>query len=177
MELVVYDKLFFPMAKVYILLFFFLWIYKMKLEYAYTPGLTHSRHQRNLSLSPLPFASTSAQLTLASLSCLSWDKQLLVGNVFKVYRHYLVDCIKFFSLQNTRQRKRVNKAQNSHVLPTQIQKQMLSIQLQLPYVQGRDQVGVYFSFSLSAYFLQKSSSLQRKSSPSSVLSEYYTVGL
>lgn len=38
MELVVYDELFFSMAKVYILLFFFfLWIYKMKLEYVLHP--------------------------------------------------------------------------------------------------------------------------------------------
>ena len=61
---------------------------------SYTPGLTHSRNQRNFSLSPLPFTSTSDQLTLASLKL--WEKQPLVGNVFKVYRHYLADCIKFF---------------------------------------------------------------------------------
>lgn len=86
---------------------------------SYTPGLTHSRHQRNLSLSPLPFTSTSDQLTLASLSCLSWDKQLLVGNVFKVYRHYLADCIKFFSLQNTRQRKRVKRIRHRTAMYSQ----------------------------------------------------------
>ena len=125
---------------------------------SYTPGLTHSRHQRNLSLSPLPFTSTSDQLTLASLSCLSWDKQLLVGNVFKVYRHYLEDCIKFFSLQNTRQRKRVKRIRHRTAMYSQPRFRNKCCLYSCSSLTYRVEIRWESIFhSLSAYFLQKSS--------------------
>lgn len=93
-------------------------MYKMKLKYVYIPilhlfyftvyfdilgprpcafpGLVHSHHKRTLKPVSFPHLLILDELTLATLSCLSWEEELLVVKVFRIYTHSLVDYTKIF---------------------------------------------------------------------------------